>query len=130
LDRADAEKRLERISDDRERELLRRWIEDGYVVLDQAVPSRDTDALVDAMNQLWEAERPIDGLTLTINDVRIEPDGELHSITHAELVALPPIQRKALLRRRAGGSMALKRSTSVRLEFLVTTSSAKWPRCC
>jgi phytanoyl-CoA hydroxylase len=81
LDRADA---LDRIADDPDAPLLRRWIEDGYVVVDDVVDRADIDAMVTMLDGLWDAPTPIPHLVLL--DLREGPGEPARAVPHAEVL--------------------------------------------
>jgi hypothetical protein len=88
LDGPDAAARIDGAGLDAETSaLLRKWAEDGYVVVDDAVSEADIDALNAAMDAVWEARQPIPGLVLL--DLRDGPDQPPRAVPHAELVAMP-----------------------------------------
>src|SRR5262245_42181683 len=53
-----------RIAGDPQAALLRRWIDDGWVVVDDMVDVVDIDAMVATLDGLWDAAAPIPHLTL------------------------------------------------------------------
>lgn len=88
FDRPDA---LARVRGD---ELLERWVRDGYVVVDGLVAARDVDEMLGVLDGLWDARTPITDLRLL--GLRDTADGPQRSLTHGELLALPPAERRRL----------------------------------
>jgi ectoine hydroxylase-related dioxygenase (phytanoyl-CoA dioxygenase family) len=96
LDRPDArevlEARVERGEfTAQEGQLLRKWLVDGYVVLDECYPADEIESMIATLDQLWEADRPINGLTLL--DLREEEGQVPRNISHADLLRLDPVKR-------------------------------------
>jgi ectoine hydroxylase-related dioxygenase (phytanoyl-CoA dioxygenase family) len=87
----DAPDALDRISehaaDDAERALFTRWIEDGYFVARDLVPTTDIDDMLRSIEELWSAPTPIAGLELI--DLRESIHDPPQKLSHAELLALP-----------------------------------------
>jgi phytanoyl-CoA hydroxylase len=81
----------ERVAGDPQTALLRRWIDDGWVVVDDVVDVGDIDAMVATLDGLWNAQAPIPHLTLL--DLRESPDAAPRPVTHAELLATEPARR-------------------------------------
>jgi phytanoyl-CoA hydroxylase len=76
--------------------LLQQWVRDGYVVVDGLVDLADVDAMLARFDHLWDAPAPIPHLEFL--GLRATPGGPLETLSHAELLALPPDERA---RRRA-----------------------------
>jgi phytanoyl-CoA dioxygenase PhyH len=81
LDRPDA---LARVEGERDAALLRRWIEDGYVVVDDLVDPGNVDAMVATLDGLWDAPAPIPHLVLL--DLRDAPGDAPRNVSHAEVL--------------------------------------------
>jgi len=81
LDRPDAPARVEAEPD---APLLRRWLEDGYVVVDDVVDPDDVDAMVATLDRLWDAPAPIPHLVLL--DLRDGPGEAPRNVPHAEVL--------------------------------------------
>ncbi|MCC7392611.1 phytanoyl-CoA dioxygenase family protein [Candidatus Sumerlaeota bacterium] len=102
-DQPDAEQEVERRLaagklTPRDAELARKWIKDGYIVLQQHFVGSDVDKLNGEIDALWTAEKPHDGLNF--HDV-IQEDGAPATLTisHRDLLAIPAEEReKARLR--------------------------------
>src|SRR5262245_1948564 len=80
-----------RIAGDPQAALLRRWIDDGWVVVDDVADVADIDAMVATLDGLWGAAAPIPHLTLL--DLREALDAAPRSLTHAELLSIEPARR-------------------------------------
>jgi len=80
-----------RVAGDPQAALLGRWIDDGWVVVDDVVDVADVDAMVVTLDGLWDAPAPIPHLTLL--DLRESPDAPPRPVTHAELLATDPATR-------------------------------------
>lgn len=72
-------------------ENLKKWVVDGYIVLDNIVETSDIDQMVSTLDGLWTAEKPIPNLTLL--GVRREKNEELASLSHAEILEIPSEKR-------------------------------------
>lgn len=71
---------------------LKKWIEDGYFIVDNLIPEDLIARFSDRIDAIWEAKTPVSGLT--ISDVRV--DDHLHvSISHADLLQIPLAERLA-----------------------------------
>jgi hypothetical protein len=75
-------------------DLLARWVRDGYVVVDGLVAERDVDEMLGVLDGLWDAGTPIDDLHLL--GLRDTHDGPQRSLSHRELLALAPADRRRL----------------------------------
>jgi phytanoyl-CoA dioxygenase PhyH len=75
-------------------DVLARWVRDGYVVLDGLVAERDVDEMVGVLDGLWDAGAPIADVTLL--GLRDTHDGPQRSMSHRDLLALPPADRHRL----------------------------------
>jgi len=83
-----ARKRLfrRRKIDDESYTLLRKWVTDGYFIVDDCLPREQVSKLSERIDSVWFAQRPHDGLL--ISDVKV--DGVAHvRMKHADLLALP-----------------------------------------
>lgn len=65
-------------------EHMRQWVRDGYFVVRNSVPTEDIDAIVNLIDGLALASRPILGLTLL--GIRQSPDSELMDISHRDFL--------------------------------------------
>ncbi len=96
FDRADAQslleerRRRERLSDE-EYAMLSKWVSEGYCAASGLVPEEQIDGMARDMDQLWLAERPVEGLELL--DLKLEGREGLTNLPHAELLALPVEER-------------------------------------
>ena len=88
FDRPDA---LARIAGDPREALLRQWVTEGWIVVDDVVDVADIDAMVATLDGLWDAPAPIPHLTLL--DLRDTPDATPSNLSHADLLALEPARR-------------------------------------
>ncbi len=88
FDRPDA---LARIGSDPQATLLRQWITEGWVVVDDVVDPADIDAMVATLDGLWDAPAPLPHLELL--DLRDAPGAPPRPMRHAELLALEREQR-------------------------------------
>jgi phytanoyl-CoA hydroxylase len=82
---------LARLAGDPQAALLRQWVDEGWLVLDDAVDLADVDAMVATLDALWDAPEPIPHLELL--DLRETPDAPPRTVTHAELLAVEPARR-------------------------------------
>jgi ectoine hydroxylase-related dioxygenase (phytanoyl-CoA dioxygenase family) len=99
FDRPDAEAALARVAargriGAADVPLLERWIRDGYFVVDDAVEAADVDAMVAALDGLWDAPKPIAHLELL--DLRETPETPPRRMAHAELLRLDAATRQRL----------------------------------
>jgi phytanoyl-CoA dioxygenase PhyH len=94
LDRDDADERIQRRLTDglitaEEAEMLHQWVKDGYFILRRAIEPEDF-ATIDEFNRdlddIWTADRPIDGLQIMSLHIRGRRPGP---IDHAELLEWP-----------------------------------------
>lgn len=83
-------RRDEQLSD-QDFELLHKWVTEGYYTNSGAVSEQHIDGMVREMDDLWTADRPIEGLEIL--DLRLNPEGPLVNLSHAEVVALEPARR-------------------------------------
>src|SRR5262249_41032317 len=74
---------LARIEGEPDAPLLRRWIGDGYVVVDDVVDRADVDAMVARLDGLWDAPSPVPHLVLL--DLRDAPGEPSRNVPHAEV---------------------------------------------
>lgn len=81
-------RRTEESLSDEDFEILRKWVNDGYVVLDSAVDMNDVDNMVRDMEKVWTADTPIEGLSIC--DIRTEPDAKPRHMSHDELLSFAP----------------------------------------
>jgi hypothetical protein len=82
---------LAHLDGDPQAALLRQWVEEGWVVVDDVVDVADVDAMVATLDGLWSGAAPIPHLTLL--DLRDAPDAPARHVGHAELLALDPARR-------------------------------------
>lgn len=71
--------------DDAQYSLLRKWVEDGYVMCDGLVPMSDIDGMIADMENLWTTDQAIPGVR--IEDLRLNPDDPA-AMEHERLVKL------------------------------------------
>ena len=71
--------------------LLRQWVQEGWIVVDDAVDRPDVDATVAALDGLWDAPAPIPHLELL--DLREAPEAPPRTVGHAELLGIDPARR-------------------------------------
>ena len=88
FDRPDAAARVD--GDD----VLARWVRDGYVVVDDLACASDIDEMLGVLDGLWDASAPIDDLQVL--GLRDTDDGPQRSLSHRELLALAPADRRRL----------------------------------
>jgi ectoine hydroxylase-related dioxygenase (phytanoyl-CoA dioxygenase family) len=75
--------------------LLRKWVTDGYFVVDQIVPAEDIEAFLAEVKDIWERDTPIENCVIN----RVTMDGTFHpSVPHATLAALPREKRMQVRR--------------------------------
>jgi ectoine hydroxylase-related dioxygenase (phytanoyl-CoA dioxygenase family)/SAM-dependent methyltransferase len=77
-------------SDDAEAAMLRKWCEDGYVVVPGLVSGELIDAFVREIDDVWERNDPIAGLA--VSDVILDDGHHVH-VPHSELLRLGVEQR-------------------------------------
>jgi ectoine hydroxylase-related dioxygenase (phytanoyl-CoA dioxygenase family)/ubiquinone/menaquinone biosynthesis C-methylase UbiE len=65
--------------------MLRKWCEDGYVVVPGLVSAALIDAFVREIDDVWERTTPIDGLA--VSDVHLDEGYKVH-VPHVDLVRL------------------------------------------
>jgi phytanoyl-CoA hydroxylase len=82
---------LAQLAGDPQEALLRQWVDEGWVVVDDAVEVADVDAMVATLDGLWDAAEPIPHLGLL--DLRETADAPPRTVTHAELLAMEPARR-------------------------------------
>ncbi len=68
-----------------ERQLLQNWINDGYVVIPQAISADRIDRMVLDLDSLWTADSPIAGLR--VDQLKVTPDGPV-GISHVDLLKI------------------------------------------
>ena len=78
-------------ADDPHAALLRQWVEEGWFVVDDVVDPADVDAMVAALDGLWDAPQPVPHLELL--DLRDAPDAPTRTVSHADLLAIEPARR-------------------------------------
>lgn len=96
FDQPDAAQNLERRRkeenlSDADFECLRKWVNDGYFILDSAVDMTLVDGMVRDLENVWTTNEPI--ADMSICDVRTDPQATPRHMTHAELVSFTPEQR-------------------------------------
>jgi ectoine hydroxylase-related dioxygenase (phytanoyl-CoA dioxygenase family)/SAM-dependent methyltransferase len=96
-DRAD---RLARIRDERhldaaDEALLRKWCEDGYVVVPSLVSTELIDAFVGEIDAVWERSDAIEGLA--VSDVELDDGHHVH-VPHEKLVTIDAAARQQIKR--------------------------------
>lgn len=90
FDRPDAlqvldRRRRDEIYDEKQCDLLRKWITDGYVVIDGYAPVELIDAMQAELDDLWTTAAPVEGLT--IEEIKLNPDDK-PGMSHSDLVKL------------------------------------------
>lgn len=73
---------------------LRQWIDEGYFVVDEAIPDFQIDGMVADLEKLWYAETPVAGLL--IHNLGLTKD-QCRNCTHNQLISLD-IQTRERLR--------------------------------
>jgi SAM-dependent methyltransferase len=81
----------ERKLDDDRAAMLRKWCEDGYVVVPHLVPGELVDAFVREIDDVWERDEPIAGLA--VSDVNLDEGYRVH-VPHGDLVRIDPERRQ------------------------------------
>jgi phytanoyl-CoA hydroxylase len=79
--------------DDSDVAMLRKWCEDGYVVVPGLVGTELIDAFVREIDDVWERRTPIAGLA--VSDVILDEGYRVH-VPHGDLVQLDPEQRRRI----------------------------------
>jgi ectoine hydroxylase-related dioxygenase (phytanoyl-CoA dioxygenase family) len=82
-----------RASDDAEAAMLRKWCEEGYVIVPGLVPGELIDAFVHEIDHVWERSDPI--AELIVSDVVLDDGYHVHA-PHSELVRLGVEQRRRI----------------------------------
>jgi ectoine hydroxylase-related dioxygenase (phytanoyl-CoA dioxygenase family) len=100
FDRPDAltllEKRRKKESlSDPDFELLRHWVEHGYVVARDLVPTEHIDGMMTDLDNLWTTTTPIENLS--IDGLVLHPE-DPPAMTHSKLVAADPATKEKLKR--------------------------------
>lgn len=93
LQRLEKRRTAENLSDS-DYELLLKWVNDGYFVLDSAVDMSLVDGMVSDLHQVWTTASPQDGLIIC--DVRTAPDAPPKHMSHEELLSFPLEQREQM----------------------------------
>jgi phytanoyl-CoA hydroxylase len=75
-------------------EALRKWVLEGYFVLDGTVNMSLVEGMVRDLNSIWSASEAIP--ELQICDVRETPDGTPQKMSHKELLRFSPEQREQM----------------------------------
>ena len=73
--------------------MLRKWCEDGYVIVPGLVPAELIDSFVRELDDVWERSGPIAGLA--VSDVILDDGYHVH-VAHSDLVRLPVEQRRRI----------------------------------
>ena len=76
--------------------MLRKWCEDGYVVVPGLVASELIDAFVREIDDVWERETPIEGLA--VSDLHLDEGYKVH-VPHADLVKIDVAKRRQISER-------------------------------
>ena len=74
-------------------DLLPHWVDDGYVVVENAISPEAIASMQRDLDRIWTAETPIDGLR--IDQLKLAADGG-SGVDHKELVGLDPATREQL----------------------------------
>jgi ectoine hydroxylase-related dioxygenase (phytanoyl-CoA dioxygenase family) len=99
VDRPDALERIRRGTAPGRRgrpdtQLLEKWVRDGYIVVDHCVDSVHIDAMVAALDGLWDASEAIPSLELI--GLKDEGDEAAVTLSHADVLKLDPARRRRL----------------------------------
>lgn len=86
-------RQAERFSD-QDYELLRQWVTDGFCTVSGLMDEQQIQAMTLEMDQLWTADKAI--ARLEILDLKLNAEGPLVNLSHAELLALEPAKRQAI----------------------------------
>lgn len=94
-DWADAIARMQREEQlgDADASMLRKWCEDGYVIVPGLVAPELIDAFVHEINDVWERSDPIEGLA--VSDVILDEGYRVH-VPHGDLVRIDLVQRRRI----------------------------------
>lgn len=76
-----------------EKDILRQWIDDGYVVIRDLVSPADIDQMMKDLDEIWTTEKPIQHLQVL--GARLS-ESEPLAINHEELVRLDPERKNEL----------------------------------
>ena len=74
-------------------DLLRHWVEQGYVVIENAIPADAIAAMQQDLDAIWTAGTAVDGLR--IDQLKLTADGA-SGVDHSQLIALDPATREQL----------------------------------
>ena len=80
---------------DRDFEDLRHWVNNGYVVTEGVVRTRDIDGMLKDLDDVWTTTKPLENLV--IEDLRIRPE-DPPGVRHTALVTLDQPQKEKLKR--------------------------------
>ena len=87
------QKRARRAISDFEFDRLRKWVTDGYFVVEGMLPRADLEAMNHDIDDLWTTDRVRPGLTIHGLDTG---DGRVRDVPHEEIIALPQERRLEL----------------------------------
>src|SRR5262249_54973907 len=83
---------LARIAGAPDAPMLRRWIEEGYVVVDDVAGPADIDAMIARLDGLWDAPAPLPHLVLLdLHDARGE---SARNVSHVEVLSWDRARRE------------------------------------
>jgi len=88
-----ARMRRERKVGDEQTAMLRKWCEDGYVVVSHLVSGELIDAFVHEIDDVWERDEPIAGLA--VSDVNLDEGYRVH-VPHGYLVRIDAPTRQRI----------------------------------
>jgi len=80
---------------DQEFEALRNWVKHGYICLSDVLPSTDLEGMMNDLDKVWTATKPIE--SLVIEEVRLRPE-DSPGLPHERLVGLDQETRNRLKR--------------------------------
>lgn len=92
FDRPEALDGLDRRRD--QEDLLARWVQEGYVVVEDCVDQADIDEMLVTLDGLWDAAEPIADLELL--GLRETLDGEQRNLSHRDVLRLDPVRRQRI----------------------------------
>jgi phytanoyl-CoA hydroxylase len=79
-----------------EADLLKKWVTDGYVVIDNVIPVDEIDQMNQRMDELVAGGKPVQGLTFL--GMKADLGEEPKNVTHGELLRMSPEVRQEMVR--------------------------------